>query len=169
MQAKNITNTKLSQSTGIPEITIIKLKKGHNTNPTLSTMLILANFFEVTINDLINEPPIEIIDISNISKKIGFISLIPGFEGLHYSLVKITNSFYCDYRKGTILIVDNKSDELLNEDIVLIKDKYTLTLYQCIKIGDKLIYKSLLDNKYYEDIKENNIFGVIEGTLWKKS
>ena len=48
----NITPTDLSSQTNVPEVTIMRLLKNKNSNPTLSTLLPIAKYFKITINDL---------------------------------------------------------------------------------------------------------------------
>lgn len=53
MADKKITGKKLSKSTGIPQETISRLKRGRINNPLLSTLVTLAKELDVSIDQLV--------------------------------------------------------------------------------------------------------------------
>jgi len=59
MEECDIDGTKLSKNTGIPATTINRLRKGDPTNnPTLTTLVPLAEFFTITVSQLIGDEPL---------------------------------------------------------------------------------------------------------------
>lgn len=55
MRLRRIDVATLSGVTGIPVPTLNRLKSGKNTNPTLATLLPIANYFGISINQLIGK------------------------------------------------------------------------------------------------------------------
>lgn len=59
MTEGHIDSNKLSQDTGIPVPTINRLRSDRSCNPTLATLLPIANFFSISINQLIGAEPLD--------------------------------------------------------------------------------------------------------------
>ena len=55
MGCKHLTINDLAQRTGIPPSTLKKIKNKTNTNPTVSTLIPLANFFDIPLDQLLHE------------------------------------------------------------------------------------------------------------------
>lgn len=55
MSARGVDVARLSDETGIPVPTINRLRTNKNSNPTLATLLPIANYFDITINQLIGK------------------------------------------------------------------------------------------------------------------
>lgn len=58
MKIHKISDNELSAKTGLPSTTIYRLKVGYTTDPRLSTLKRLADFFNVTLAQIANEEPL---------------------------------------------------------------------------------------------------------------
>lgn len=58
-RSQNIHEAELSRQTNIPQPTLHKLLTGKTTDPRISTMQILANYFSVTIDALFSDTPLK--------------------------------------------------------------------------------------------------------------
>ncbi|MFU8797341.1 MAG: helix-turn-helix domain-containing protein, partial [Gammaproteobacteria bacterium] len=74
MQLKNIDAANLSKKTGIALTTINSLKRGTG-NPTLATLQILGEFFQVSVGDLIETCLIESQNKQNTASEIPLIEM----------------------------------------------------------------------------------------------
>lgn len=63
MTAAQISADELARQTSVPPSTIKKIRNRYNPNPTLTTLLPLAQFFSVTLGQLVGEEPLS--DLSN--------------------------------------------------------------------------------------------------------
>lgn len=54
MEAHKITLSKLSEETGVPVATIKRLESDSKANPTISTLIPIAHFFNISLNELID-------------------------------------------------------------------------------------------------------------------
>jgi len=52
LRKHNMKSKDLSEQTKVPTMTIIRLLKNRNANPTLATLLPIAKYFKITINEL---------------------------------------------------------------------------------------------------------------------
>src|SRR5688572_30667176 len=58
MAEVHISADELSRRTGIPASTIKKIRNRYNPNPTLATLIPLAQFFSVTLGQLVGDEPL---------------------------------------------------------------------------------------------------------------
>lgn len=58
MKECDIDDTQLSKETGVPASTISRLKINENTNPTTSTLRPIANFFSISVSQLLGDEPL---------------------------------------------------------------------------------------------------------------
>ena len=57
METRNINMNQLHKKTGVPVTTINRLLNEKNANPTISSLIPIANFFEITLNQLMGIDP----------------------------------------------------------------------------------------------------------------
>lgn len=53
MAKSRLNSSELARQTGLPATTIKRIRNNEHTNPTLSTLVPIANYFSVTLNDLL--------------------------------------------------------------------------------------------------------------------
>ena len=158
MFQNNIDSIELSKKTGIALTTINLLKKGGG-NPTLSTLLTVANYFGITLNELttgtIHKKIFEIplIDISeselfNTKQKNHRDTISCEMENSEiaagcFAVKMNNNSLSPFFEKGTIFIIDSKKLPQ-DGDIVLVKFGESLPCFRKIFIeADSHYFKSV--------------------------
>lgn len=57
MKQHNVSLKQLAQEVGVPAANISRLKNDSSSNPTLSTLIPIAKFFDVSVSELIGELP----------------------------------------------------------------------------------------------------------------
>lgn len=170
MQVNKISNVKLSEDTGIPEITIIKIKKGHNSNPTLATIMTLANYFGVSIDELLTDRVLEVLDMDNADNIVGNMPNVENYFGQIDFAIKVRNDKYINFPKNTILFIKRDYKQLSGGDTCVLMEGNKFILCKVIEIGSTVFGRSLLNkDQYYELNNINNISGVLVGVIWKKN
>lgn len=173
MRSKKITSAALSKATGLSEITINKIRNGQNTNPTIGTLILIARYFNVSVDDLLGNDttnnPIKIFNIdADIDVDNSEFNWSKYFPHIKYA-IKISNNNYLDYKKGSILLISDLGEEV-NEEIGLLEIDSRAVICKIILEGNLYIGKSLLiPDKYYEIKSKEEIKGVVVGVIWKKS
>lgn len=163
MQRNNISLTLLHRNTGVAIPTIKRLQEDPTTNPTLSTLIPIANFFNVSLNQLIGSE----IDLFFLNKshyfKIPYIEwkqaviwpTITASDEQKFTLVDIDagNNPYAliveendwlGMPKGSILIINADIKNPNNKDyVVTCKKNHYPSLHQVLFDQDKFYLKSL--------------------------
>lgn len=174
LKKHKITTSMLSKATNISEITINKLRNGQNSNPTISTIKPIAEYFGVSIDYLINEQSIPqpkiitVIDIDNFNGTYKELNIDEFFIKADFG-IRITNDNYQEYKKFSILLI-NKDATFNNDDIVLTNLNNSYVILKLIIEGNTYIGKSLTGSEKYYDLNiHENILGTLVGVIWKKS
>jgi transcriptional regulator with XRE-family HTH domain len=166
-----VTTATLSKATDISEITINKMRNGQNINPTVSTLLAIANYFRVSIDYLINgaavlpSKSIKIMDLDNIGAEAMELSTADFFSDADFA-VRITNNNYKEYKKNSLVLISQRIN-YKNDDIILVKLNGGHALCTLIVEGGMYIGKSLTVLEKYHDINVENILGIVTGVIWK--
>ena len=171
MRKHKVTTVKLSNDINISEITINKLRTGHNINPTIATMQAIAKYFNVTIDYLINEDiKLETIfyysGIDKLSVSEQYININEFINNVNF-VVKTSN--YMEYKQDAILLFKKPNVlNLKNNDIILINNKKKHGLCKLMADGREYIGKSLIiPNKFYEIDCLEDILGILIGVLYE--
>lgn len=140
LKDEGISENELAKRTGISQQIINRLIAGINTNPKLETIIPIANYFRIPLQDLISTSPISN-TIQDTSSKIPFVDFknlaIYGIEAAINQATKFIsadiekNKFYFatnmyddsmepKFSKGTILVLE-KTSKVFSGDFCLIK------------------------------------------------
>ncbi|HAU0370715.1 TPA: LexA family transcriptional regulator, partial [Legionella pneumophila] len=154
LKKNNLNSNQLAQVLGIPMMTIRRLMSGETEDPRISTLKIIADFFNISIDHLVGEDSsIDLISSKNIKSytvpKIGWSELNKFYSTDDYNwsewqsislndsdniskktfALESRPSMYPRFPKGTIFIIDPQIQPT-DGDIVLVKIKlnseYTL-------------------------------------------
>jgi transcriptional regulator with XRE-family HTH domain len=167
LKKEQISENELSKRTGISQQIINRIVSGENINPKLSTILPLANYFKIPLQDLIyNYSVNNITPSSKSSLKIPYIEFIDlETSGIDIALTRVekyitvdilnptkhyfATSMYDDsmepkFSKGSILVFE-KDKDLNNGDFCLLKGEENVYLFRQIMINsaDKKYIKCL--------------------------
>ncbi len=166
-----VTTATLSQATDISAITINKIRNGQNSNPTVSTILAIANYFGVSIDYLVNGSAmtapkvLNITNIDNFEAQYQTLHTDDFFDDVDFA-VRITSKNYGKYTKDSLVLI-KKNVSFGNDDTVLVKLKDSYALCTLIIEGNMYIGKSLTVFEKYYDLTHENILGVVRGVVWK--
>lgn len=84
MEHHGLVEAELSRRSGLPMITISRLKTGHTDDPRLSTLQKLANFFCVSLSQLVGDEPL-ILDIRQEARQSFRLPLFYGEQWIHWT------------------------------------------------------------------------------------
>ncbi len=165
LQKKNISENELSKRLGIAQQVVNRIITGQNQNPKLSTIMPIAEYFKIPLQDLIsnsfNENKINIatrnqipyVDFKEI-KTLGvenailnaqkFISVDLETDISYFATSMYDNSMEPKFSKGSILVFA-KSKEAFSGDFCLLKDDANHYMFRQIMINslDKTYIKCL--------------------------
>jgi transcriptional regulator with XRE-family HTH domain len=168
MKKGKVTIGELSDATGIAEITINKLRNKQNINPTLSTLAQIANYFGITINDLLgsNKKAMPILneDGTEIAEKLPIDELNSKAE----FAIKIGHNNYPNFQKNTILLV-NSQTKVKNGDYIVIQSNNNFIVCRAIIEPDGILGESLSRKENIYKIEQDSLLGVIVGGLWLRN
>jgi transcriptional regulator with XRE-family HTH domain len=166
-----VTTATLSQATDISAITINKIRNGQNSNPTVSTILAIANYFGVSIDYLVNgsaltaSKTLRVTNIDNFEAGHQIVSVGDFFTDADFA-VRITSNNYGKYVKDSLVLI-NKQAPFANDDTVLVRLKDSYALCTLIIEDNMYIGKSLAVFEKYYDLTLESILGVVSGVIWK--
>ncbi|MCW8451907.1 S24 family peptidase [Legionella quinlivanii] len=159
MHTYNINALELERLTGIPSSTIYRLLKGKNINPTIEILKKLANFFHITVSQLIGEeslnetqiPILSSLDIeafiinnysSNENHK--FVSVDFPVSPICFATVAEDNMMEPFIMAGSLIIVDPAKHITAKDFIVILKkDQGKPKIRQAIVDGDEIYLKTI--------------------------
>ncbi len=171
MKSRGITTAKLSLEINIPEITINKIRNGQNKNPTISTLLPIVEYFNMTLDELFCENVCKIessMQILNMDGSYADETLnLDQYFGYIDCVIKMTCENYFDYKKGSLLLI--RKQDVVNEDMIIIKLNNCLTPCKVIIECGELTGKSLIYSDKYYQLNEDDILGIIVGAIWKRN
>ena len=170
MEKKNINKNQLAKVLSIPSMSIGRWVNGKVSDPTLSKLLLLSNFFEINIDNLtlhnlklennvkvlfdtyVNIPVFEWNDMPQLENKMQPCCQIPNILFNNVNLincftVKLHPDYYGLYPKNSILIFNNSSFEHYCNDVLLVKNKI---------IGNTLLIK-YLNNEYFSVLTQEKV------------
>ena len=191
MSECDIDDALLAKHTGIPSSTIARLRSNNSANPTAHTLRPIANFFDITIGQLLGDEQlssnripgtyfaeaitnaiIPVIDWDHIeswklnqTKPLRWISTEKHVSDNAFAIMVKSDSFGLAFRKGSILIIDNNNTTTSDGELVLIKlsKDAPITLRCLIKDGDDLYAKPV--NPELQSVKpissESRIYGKV--------
>jgi transcriptional regulator with XRE-family HTH domain len=187
LKKKNLSITDLSRETGIPQPTITQLILGQSISPRITTLIPIATFFNITIDELIGiknliQPSsgvvryaIPILDWENIYKWINdndkFITenfnhwiATEKILGTNAFALFSTRTMEPLFRHKSILLIDTKANITDGSYVIYCDDSKLCNIKRTLKDGAEIYLESIsIHNK--ETIKynlsENKIYGVV--------
>jgi transcriptional regulator with XRE-family HTH domain len=184
MEKAGLTSSTLSKATGVAQTTIYKIKDGIITNPTIDTLKPIVEYFNFSIDELINTKlfsttPMQITYTKNLLPLILFneIENFPKTNVIRYINTDFNNidGKYCIdllegnsiFEKNSILIID-KLFQYKAQDIVIVKRKADNKLsIKKIIYDDEFFLQSLTIgiNHHSFGIEDYIILGVVVGHI----
>lgn len=179
MRQRDIDGVRLSKGTGIPTTTINRLRHGMpNSNPTLLTLLPIAEFFSITVSQLIGETSMAAQPI------ISSIPLIPWQEAIkppnlqhksHLSVFSeniyskdafaliVEEDNYQEISKGTLVLIDpQRAPEQGNIILIFRKTQNNTSLKKLLIEESNMFLQSLVYDKHIEKFSEDDqIIGIL--------
>ncbi|MGC0372182.1 MAG: hypothetical protein DGJ47_000889 [Rickettsiaceae bacterium] len=179
IKESNLSPAETSKLAAIPKSTLYSLLSGE-TEPQLSTLYALCNFFNVSFGQILGESPlisnehqIPILNWPDLNHKTGEIefSIGPNTTFLTTSIVTkntlyallLDKDIYTKYKKGSMFIVEN-SQEFTNNDIILISiAQGDVTLKKILIESNACFLKSLSDDIPIIPYSKKNsyVFGIL--------
>ena len=171
LKLHGVTTAKLSQDINIPEITINKIRNGQNQNPTISTLLPIVKYFNISLDYLFRSDHGESevsMPVLNMDGSIAddVLNLGKYFDHVDF-VIKMGCDNYPGYKKGSLLLVRNQG--AANEDLVVVKLNNYFTPCQIVIEGGVATCKSLIYSDKYYQINITDILGVVVGAIWKRN
>jgi transcriptional regulator with XRE-family HTH domain len=188
MKAHNVSETQLARALGVSVMTIRRVVSGETEDPRISTLSLIASYFDVSVDSLLenNEMPINlmkkqkpyfvpIIDWESLEKKdsINFSSWDNWYPLINNDVLHLDqnafaleskNSMQPRYPKGTLLII-NPNEDPLDNDVVLIKSILTneISLRELIIDSPKWILHPIIlgSELIFYNEEEHVIIGVV--------
>lgn len=198
MSNRQLSASELSRRINIPSDTIKKMRTGKNTNPTIATLKPIANYFGITVSQLIGEEPITSAncgeeDYHNNQTKYASIPIIawqdtvlwvetkyPVKKYCYVSLatlknnayaLELQNSSYQLFPSDSVIIVDPQSDYLHGDYVLVHKAGQTVPSIKKV-INDEGVYylqSIIVGLNNITSLAHYNVLGVIIGyTKWFK-
>ena len=174
LKNNKVTTATLSKATNISEITINKMRNGQNLNPTITTIIAIARYFNVSIDYLVSEPGIfnpkllSVTDIDAIGEaEYTSVNTDDLFIGVDFA-IRITSHNYPNFKKNSLVLI-NRRAVFSNDETVLVKLNDAYILCNLIIEGNMYVGKSLTISEKYYDIKMDNIIGTVIGVVWKSN
>ena len=194
MKAFNVSEVHLARSLGVSVMTIRRVVSGETEDPRISTLSLIANYFNVSVDSLLENSDMP---INMMKKQKPFFVPIFDWESLEHSYFKENDfsnwknwyplvnseSLHLDQRafaleskismqprfpKGTLLII-NPNEPPLDNDIVLVKTIKTndLSLRELIIDSPKWILNPIIvgSELIFYDREEYDIIGVVVLTV----
>ena len=155
---RKINTVRLSEATKIGQPVISRLITGETEDPKLSTLKALADYFNITINQLIGEAPLKETEL-NLKKQIKEIPIISWEEAATWPSIshkKKRNTLFIDspshsclyallledssmepvFHKGTYLIIDSNKEPIDKSYIALPSKKQNIAFLRQLTISD---------------------------------
>ena len=180
MEIQNINKNQLAKVLAIPSMSVGRWVNGKVTDPTLSKLLLLSNFFDITIDDLtmhnlqvedkvkklfdiyVNIPIFEWNEKPQLEDKMQTCQipkiLLNDINTQNCFSMKLHSEYYGLYPKNSRLIFTNATLEHARNDILLVKNIIigNILLIKCLSSG----YFSVLTNEKVE-LMQYEIIGVV--------
>ncbi len=118
MVDRKISNTELAKNLSMPIQTIQKIRTGSNENPTISTLRAIAEYFKITVSQLIGDEPMARIEVPILNwnqilswpnlndENFKVSALIPRVLENKVFAIIINDDNYADFLKDEILLID---------------------------------------------------------------
>ena len=131
-----IDGVQLSKKTGIPATTVNRLRKGEKTtNPTLTTLIPLADFFSVSVSQLIGDEPLDphhLKDLTNIHNHslhhiplISWENAIDWPQSITESHISISTEYVYGNDAYALTVNENDWENLIYGTIIIIDPSIT--------------------------------------------
>jgi len=186
MAKSRLSSSDLAKRIGIPATTIKRIRNNEQSNPTISTLLPIANYFSITINDLLDTEPLQTrLETHSLSNKENRIPVLSWNECLHYDLLnyseikrtiatekklslkgyalKLENHDLTFFPPHSYLIVEPKIEPRSGDFIVIAKlENGIATIKKYIEDIDKIYLKSLIDDCIVTPLaQDHQILGIV--------
>lgn len=191
LEENKLSIVQLSKNTGVPVTTIKRIKYSKDSNPTINSLLPIANFFSLTVNQLIGlellpeERPfgvyqenkelwakVPLITWESIAdwpdnKKTTFLTehIITDIElsPLSFALI-VKEDNWASFPKGTNLIVDPQKEPRHKSHIIVFNRLIALSFFYQLLIFDGSYYLKPPHDDYKTVLYDKNIYS-FKGTL----
>lgn len=187
LDKKEISATKLARELNLPAATIKNIRHGDNLNPTIATLFPIAQYFSVTISQLVGEEPLleklnagVILSVPLFSweevlqwpategeQRVNFLDTDYS-DSIDFAL-RVNNDELKEFSKDAILFI-NASVTPEHRDFVIIQNnsKQTAVLRQWLDEGDGIYLRTLSDKYPLVVFKpEYKVLGVVYGVKKK--
>ncbi len=186
LEKSNVTLNQLSKNSGIPIATLHRLRTDPKANPTITSLKPIADYFNITINQLIGDEPISCNEEKEIFVKNMKIPIISWSQAtiwiaernsiknlpLVSTDIKVSrNSFALEiiedmndgFRKGSIIIVDPKLEPEDIDYVIAFKNQSNDATLKQLRIYDGEKYLKPLNNEFSTVLltDEYTIVGVV--------
>ena len=168
MKKNKVTIAELSDATGIAEITINKLRNGQNDNPTIATLMQIANFFSISVNELLGNKVNSITILNEDGIELAQKFLIDELNNNAEFALKITHNNYSEFQKDTILLISTEV-KVKNGDYIVVKSNNRFIICRAIIEPDVILGESLSIKENFYKIEPNNLSGIVIGALWLRN
>ncbi len=184
MKRARVTTNVLARQTNIPASTIKKLRNSSNINPTLSTLIPIANYFSLSIERILHDDFSMNSTLSITKPDVYHLPIITWEESIHWPhkkqaskykeiiteyrfselafALRIENNEYMPFPCHSILFIEPSMQPLNNDFVLTYINEQTPTLKQFLQEDGGTWLKSLKISNHIMPIKEDSrILGVV--------
>lgn len=184
MAGARLNSNELARRTGIPASSIKKIRNNNNPNPTLSTLAPLANYFSMTVSQLIGDTALSVNQTPLISteapKKAPIITWQestqwPQINTQRYPTISIDQPYddtYClpikdeigaIFSRGSLVVVAPNTTPQQHDYVIFLKGNQNVpTLKQILIEDDEIFLQSLsIGSHVIKKLSEDKILGVV--------
>lgn len=180
MGCAGLGETALSKKIDIKQPLIHRILSGENTNPTLHTLQIIAQYFSISISQLVGELPLAVSINKEISTDLNNWYPVPILQSSEQHIMidhpLSEKAFAIKYLytnmapavpEGAVVVVDPYISPS-HKDFILIKEQEQLIIKYCIKKGnDKFLLSSINNFDTIEKCSwEDNVLGTIVRVIY---
>jgi SOS-response transcriptional repressor LexA len=184
MARARINSNELARCTGLPATTIKRIRNNEQANPTISTLVPIANYFAISLNDLISS----VVPKTSLTAKQSYGKTIPiltwqqciDFNKLNYNNIshkvftekKVSDKSYALFLKNSewdffpnnsLLIIDPLLKVNSGDFVIITKSlKNSASLKKYLIDADKIFLKSLINGLSIETLtSKHRLLGVV--------
>lgn len=161
IRESNITIKELSEFTSVPSSTIYGIMNKHSSEPKLSTIFTIANFFNISVSQLIgeislsiNEMTIPLLSWDKINEKTGGIEIDVNTNNIKYIstdyettnpmiALEFDNSLSYKYKDGGIILLEVSRNFKANEILLVCIEETKPVLKKVIEEGPHIFLESI--------------------------
>ena len=178
--------SKLHENTKIPKATIKRLQKDPKANPTISTLLPIANYFKISINQLIGNDPLPNELNSHLENRYNLLEIplikwkdIPNWPNKNIRIwgkvltgaridnnsfaLSLDNNEYTNFLPNTVLVINTSVKTKHRDLVIILKEGKTIASLNQLIIhdGDYFFIPINFDLRATPLTKQYKIIGVV--------